>query len=134
MKALVVIAHGSRRVTSNQEVARLAQGLSQTAARNYPVVEAGFLEIARPSIPEAIRSCIERGASSVVVVPYFLAAGRHVVEDIPRIVKPVAERFPHVGIRISEHVGLSPSMPALILESADSQNGLFIDPGLEQAV
>ena len=134
MKALVVIAHGSRRVASNQEVVRLAQGLSQTAGKSYRIVEPGFLEIARPSIPEAIRSCIDKGATSVVVVPYFLAAGRHVVEDIPRIVKPVAERFPQVGIRISEHVGLSLSMPALILESADSQNGLFIDPGLEKAV
>lgn len=133
MQALVVIAHGSRRQASNQEVTNLALGLKKSAGKQYQIVEAGFLEIARPSIPEAIESCIESGATSVIVVPYFLAAGRHVVEDIPQIVRPVGERHPHVSIRISEHIGMSNSMPRLILDSASSQARPVIDPNLEKA-
>ena len=133
MQALVVIAHGSRRQASNQEVTNLALGLKKSAGKQYQIVEAGFLEIARPSIPEAIECCIESGATSVIVVPYFLAAGRHVVEDIPQIVRPVGERHPHVSIRISEHIGMSNSMPRLILDSASSQARPVIDPNLEKA-
>jgi len=133
MQALVVIAHGSRRQASNQEVTNLALGLKKSAGKQYQIVEAGFLEIARPSIPEAIESCIESGATSVIVVPYFLAAGRHVAEDIPQIVRPVGERHPHVSIRISEHIGMSNSMPRLILDSASSQARPVIDPNLEKA-
>lgn len=133
MQALVLIAHGSRRQASNQEVTNLALGLKKSAGKYYQIVEAGFLEIAKPSIPEAIESCIESGATSVIVVPYFLAAGRHVVEDIPQIVRPVGERHPHVSIRISEHIGMSNSMPRLILESASSQARPVIDPNLEKA-
>lgn len=133
MQALVLIAHGSRRQASNQEVTNLALGLKKSAGKHYQIVEAGFLEIARPSIPEAIESCIESGATSVIVVPYFLAAGRHVVEDIPQIVRPVGERHPHVSIRISEHIGMSNSMPRLILDSASSQARPVIDPNLEKA-
>lgn len=133
MQALVLIAHGSRRQASNQEVTNLALGLKKSAGKQYQIVEAGFLEIARPSIPEAIESCIESGATSVIVVPYFLAAGRHVVEDIPQIVRPVGERHPHVSIRISEHIGMSNSMPRLILDSASSQARPVIDPNLEKA-
>ena len=133
MQALVIIAHGSRRQASNWEVANLALGLKKSAGKHYQIVEAGFLEIAKPSIPEAIESCIESGATSVIVVPYFLAAGRHVAEDIPQIVRPVGERYPHVSIRISEHIGMSNSMPRLILDSASSQARPVIDPNLEKA-
>ena len=133
MQALVLIAHGSRRQASNQEVTNLALGLKKSAGKQYQIVEAGFLEIAKPSIPEAIESCIESGATSVIVVPYFLAAGRHVVEDIPQIVRPVGERHPHVSIRISEHIGMSDSMTLLILDSASSQARPVIDPNLEKA-
>ena len=133
MQALVIIAHGSRRQASNWEVANLALGLKKSAGKHYQIVEAGFLEIAKPSIPEAIESCIESGATSVIVVPYFLAAGRHVAEDIPQIVRPVGERHPHVSIRISEHIGMSNSMPRIILDSASSQARPVIDPNLEKA-
>ena len=133
MQALVLIAHGSRRQASNQEVTSIALGLKKSAGKHYQIVEAGFLEIAKPSIPEAIESCIESGATSVIVVPYFLAAGRHVAEDIPQIVRPVGERHPHVNIRISEHIGMSNSMPRLILDSASSQARPVIDPNLEKA-
>ena len=133
MQALVLIAHGSRRQASNQEVKDLAYRLQQVASDRYQLIEAGFLEIAEPPIPEAIEACIGSGATAVVVVPYFLAAGRHVAEDIPEIVKPVAERHPDVSIRISEHIGLSDFMTRLILDSADGHSAAVIDPDLEQA-
>jgi len=133
MQALVLIAHGSRREASNQEVINLVSALKQPASDRYQLVQAGFLELAKPSIPEAIESCIQSGATSVIVVPYFLAAGRHVVEDIPNIVQPVAEQYPGVGIHIAEHVGLSKIMIQLILDSADSVYKEAIDPTLTQA-
>jgi sirohydrochlorin ferrochelatase len=133
MQALVLIAHGSRRQASNQEVMQLASRLQQSAGDRYQLIEAGFLEIAEPSIPEAIETCIQSGATSIVVVPYFLAAGRHVAEDIPQIVKPVAEQHPQVTIRISEHIGMSDSMTRLILDSASSDSGPDIGAGMEQA-
>ena len=133
MQALVLIAHGSRRQASNQEVMDLASRLQQSAGDRYQLIEAGFLEIAEPSIPEAIETCIESGATAVVVVPYFLAAGRHVVEDIPKIVEPVAERHPQVTIRISEHIGMSDSMTRLILDSAGSDTAPVVGADMEQA-
>ena len=133
MQALVLIALGSRRQASNQEVLDLASRLRQPAGDRYQLIKAGFLEIAEPSIPEAIETCIQSGATSIVVVPYFLAAGRHVAEDIPHIVKPVAEQHPQVKIRISEHIGMSDSMTRLILDSASSDSAPVVDADMEQA-
>jgi len=133
MQALVLIAHGSRRQASNQEVLDLALRLRQPAGDRYQLIKAGFLEIAEPSIPEAIETCIKSGATSIVVVPYFLAAGRHVAEDIPHIVKPVAEQHPEVTIRISEHIGMSDSMTRLILDSASGDSRHVIGAVMGQA-
>ena len=133
MQALVLIAHGSRRQASNQEVLDLAMRLRQPAGDRYQLIKAGFLEIAEPSIPEAIETCIQSGATSIVVVPYFLAAGRHVAEDIPHIVPPVAAPPPQDTLRLSAHIGMSDSMTRLILDSASSDSAPVIDADMEQA-
>ena len=118
MHALVMIAHGSRRQASNHEVMDLSCRLQRSASDRFQLFETGFLEIANPSIPEAIESCIHKGATCITVVPYFLSAGRHVVEDIPGIIEPLAQKHKAVRIHVTEHVGASDSMVRLILESA----------------
>lgn len=132
MQALVLIAHGSRRQASNQEVQDLAERLRNTTTVGFSLIATGFLELATPSIPDAIESCIAAGATSVVVVPYFLAAGRHVADDIPRIVESVARQHSHVPIRISEHIGMSDAMIPLILASASGSRTDAAIPGLQQ--
>ena len=133
MQALVLIAHGSRRQASNEEVEQLASRLRDVASDRYPIIATGFLELASPTIPEAIESCIAAGATKVVVVPYFLAAGRHVVEDIPAFVDPVAEQHPHVQIRIADHIGLSDAMINVILDSASAPSPSSAAAGLQRS-
>ena len=87
MKALLLIAHGSRRKQSNDEVVELADTLKRTCSEHYPIIHAGFLEIAETLIPDGIRKCVEDGATSIIVLPYFLNSGNHVTEDIPKIVQ-----------------------------------------------
>ena len=118
MKSLLIIAHGSRRKESNEEVRALAGRISQLEKTGYDEVTAGFLEIAEPSIPDGLEACIKRGAKQVVVFPYFLAAGRHVVEDIPEEIEPVVARYPDVYVRIAPHLGMAAALPEIILDTA----------------
>ena len=39
-----------------------------------PIVEPAHMELAEPSIATAFARCVERGATTVVVFPYFLLA------------------------------------------------------------
>lgn len=114
MKALVLIAHGSRRQASNGEVIRLAREIARSIKSEYPIVQAGFLELAEPLIPETIDRCIQQGASEVVVIPYFLSAGRHVHEDIPAEVDKARAMHADVAITILPHIGGSVLMQNLI--------------------
>jgi len=116
MRALLVVAHGSRRDASNDEVRQLTDTLRALAGDEYAQVECAFLELAQPSIPDGIDCCIAEGASEVVILPYFLSAGRHVVSDIPKIVADSQARHPTVSLRIAPYLGRAPSLVNSLFE------------------
>jgi sirohydrochlorin ferrochelatase len=118
MKALLLVAHGSRRESSNQEVRDLAARLGERARDRFDRVDCAFLEIAEPLIPEGIQRCVDAGAHQVVVLPYFLSAGRHVVEDIPNDVAVKQVEHPGVDIRIAPYLGSADGVIDLLLASA----------------
>ena len=120
MKALVVVAHGSRREASNDEVRALAGRLGEMSGKEFDRVSAAFLELAEPLIPDGIVSAIDGGASEVVVLPYFLSAGRHVAEDIPAEVEKAVKLRPDANIRIAPYVGSMTGMGDLMLKTAAS--------------
>jgi sirohydrochlorin ferrochelatase len=120
MKALLLIAHGSRRQQSNDEVVLLAEKLKRHCAGEFDIVHAGFLELADVLIPDGIKKCVDDGASSIIVLPYFLNSGRHVVEDVPGIVDETRPKYQQIDIRVAPHLGASELMMDLLISSANS--------------
>ncbi|MEW8014080.1 MAG: cobalamin biosynthesis protein CbiX [Candidatus Sedimenticola endophacoides] len=114
--ALLLVAHGSRRDASNDEVREVARRLRALAGGRFSRVEAAFLELAEPPIPEGIAACCAAGARRVLVLPYFLSAGRHVVTDIPREVEQGRQRCPGVEVRLCGYLGGSDELPRLLLD------------------
>ena len=122
MKALLLIAHGSRRQASNDEVVSLAGVIAGEMKDEYPIVQAGFLEIVQPSITEAIDRCVQLGATEVFVIPFFLAKGRHVSEDVPGDVEQARQTHGDITITITPHIGASPKLKNLIQEIVESSD------------
>jgi sirohydrochlorin ferrochelatase len=120
MKALLLVAHGSRRKQSNDEVVELADRLKKNCSDQYGIIHAGFLELAETLIPDGIKKCVDDGATSIVVLPYFLNSGRHVVEDIPEIVEQTRAEYPGVDIKVAQHLGASELMMDLLIASANA--------------
>lgn len=120
MKALLLVAHGSRRQQSNDEVREIADKLRPHCSGQYDIIHAAFLELAEPLIPDGIKKCIDDGADEVLVLPYFLNSGRHVVEDIPEIVNDTKAHYPNVDIKITPHLGDSGLMMDLLVATANS--------------
>lgn len=115
MKFLLLVAHGSRRPQSNTEVEQVAAQLAGVAHGRFDGIQHAFLELAEPSIPDGIEACIAAGATEVTILPYFLAAGRHVTEDIPEIVAAKQAEHPDRTLRIAPYLGTSPELPELLL-------------------
>ncbi len=118
MKSLLLVAHGSRRTESNEEIERLTARITARAGDEFGIVEHAFLELAEPSIPDGIQRCLDRGASVVNVLPYFLARGTHVVEDIPEQVAIKQVEHPEADIRITDYLGTADEMADLLLRLA----------------
>lgn len=115
MKALLLVAHGSRREASNEEIRALTRRVAALAGADFGRVECAFLELAEPSIPDGIQRCIDAGADEVVVLPYFLSEGRHVAEDIPAEVRIKQDEHPEANIHIARYLGGADAIPELLL-------------------
>ena len=53
------------------------------------------------------------------MLPYFLSAGRHVIEDIPREVAGKQKEYPHVPIRLAPYLGSAEGITELLLGVAE---------------
>ena len=117
MKYALIIAHGSRRKASNDEVREVTRKFS-LQEHGFDQVNCAFLELDEPDIPQGLLNAIEEGATEIIVLPYFLSAGRHVSEDIPAQIAPVQDAHPQVKIKIAPYLGASLSIPEILLSQA----------------
>ena len=105
MKSLLLVAHGSRRVESNTEIGAVAAALQERLQNRFAATRHAFLELAEPSIPEAIDALVADGSGEILILPYFLSAGRHVYEDIPAIISAKKQQHAHVAITVAPYLG-----------------------------
>lgn len=118
MLGIIVIDHGSRRAEANARIEEIAAGVA--ARLPDAVVEFAHMELVEPTLAQAFERAVARGSDSIVIHPYFLAPGRHVVEDIPRLGKEAAAAHPGVRWRISEPTGRSPAIYDAVLECIET--------------
>lgn len=114
MKAVLLISHGSHSPKTKEEVIALIKRLKPLS--RVDIFEYAFLEIESPGIPEGIDRCIAQGATEVTVLLNFLNSGRHVNEDIPRIVSESKQKYPKVKFRITPPVGQHPKIDELFVD------------------
>ena len=120
MKALLLIAHGSRKQSSNDEVALLAERVKAQPSE-FEAVTHCFLELTEPRVPTAIDQLIADGAAEITILPYFLAAGYHVAEDLPKLLEEAKIKFPQTQFNMLEHLGAADLMPQWILQQTQGQ-------------
>jgi len=111
--SLLVAAHGTRSAEGSAMTRALVAAIA--AARPAVPVSLCFLDVAAPSLPEALD---QLGSAPVVVVPLLLSAGYHVQTDIPAV---VADR---PSVVVTPHLGPDPAIVAAVAERlAEVQDG-----------
>ncbi|GMV95534.1 MAG: hypothetical protein AMXMBFR82_53120 [Candidatus Hydrogenedentota bacterium] len=101
---VILVDHGSKFPAANEMLIDVAADFS--VATGITIVEPAHMEIAEPTLAQAFARCVEKGAQRVVVVPYFLAPGRHSTSDIPRMSAEAAEPFPNVSYTVAQPLGV----------------------------
>ncbi|MEM7207435.1 MAG: CbiX/SirB N-terminal domain-containing protein [Pseudomonadota bacterium] len=118
MHVLLVIAHGSRRCESNNEIRQFVKNIAQHGRNAFDSTRVAFLELAEPSIETAVDECVHDGASQITVVPYFLSAGYHVARDVPEILAAKQTQYAKVPINTKAYIGRSAEMIDLVIDAA----------------
>ena len=113
-KAVLLIAHGSRREAANLDLVKLAEMLREREL--FPIIEISYLELAEPTIPEGAARCIKAGANEVLMLPYFLSAGVHVQNDLEQYRGEFSVAYPETCFRLCPHLGLHPLMLEIVLD------------------
>ncbi len=121
--AILLIAHGSRQDSANQDLRELAARLAAQAT--YPIVEPCFLELAEPDLKAGGDKCAQLGATRVLMIPYFLSEGVHLRRDLTAARDELNRRHPHVQFRLGAPLGPHPLLDELVgerIRELDPQN------------
>ena len=114
---IVIFAHGSSVASANDAVRTVA---AQTATAGcFELVETAFLE-AHPTLREAVARLIERGATRVLVIPYFLTLGIHLQRDLPILIAEISSSYPDVSIKVTQPLDGHPALVQILLDRARS--------------
>ena len=114
--AILLFAHGSRIESANESVRKAAAELA--AAGSFAIVEACFLELGQPDLAGAAANVVDRGATEITVIPYFLTLGKHMERDLPRLIDGISVAHPNVEIRVTPPLEGHPALIQALLDRA----------------
>lgn len=106
MERIILIAHGSRREDAI-DLRLLAESLHRMI---HPIckdtcVKGAYLQFNQPNLKSTIDECVKEGADSIILHPFFLGSGMHVIHDIPEIIDRARQSFPHIRFVYTEPLG-----------------------------
>lgn len=90
----ILLAHGS----SDLNWSRTFEELAAPALARHNSSELAFMELSKPSLEDKVKEAKDQGAEKVLVLPLFLAEGRHLRKDVPAMLAEYEERY---GIKTS---------------------------------
>lgn len=120
MRALLLIDHGSRVPEANaslEGLARLVDAALRTRGDTTTPVGFAHMELAAPTVEDAMAGLRARGASHVTAVPCMLTAGKHATVDIPNLVRAAAGEL-GLSFDVAPPLGVHALLAELVLHRA----------------
>lgn len=116
---LVLLAHGSRDPEWRVPFEELRDGLAVELGPER--VRLAYMEMTAPTLRETVLEAATEGWDRLVVLPLFLATGRHMNVDVPRLVAEARTAAPGLEIvlrpAVGEHPGIFGVLHRLALEA-----------------
>ena len=118
---LVVFAHGSRVAAANAAVKRVAR--KAAGEGGFGLYSAAFLELAEPTLEDAVIALAAAGARCIVVTPYFLTMGLHLTRDFPKILDGIRARHPGLELKAAPPLDGHPALAGILVQRAGEALG-----------
>jgi sirohydrochlorin cobaltochelatase len=120
---LLIVGHGTRSAAGVAEFTRFVARVRTHAAGRIPAVGGGFIELARPSMADAVSRLTgsgETGSRPMVAVPLVLTAAGHGKGDIPAALAREAGRHPGLSYRYGRPLGPHPVLQDVLEARIDA--------------
>jgi len=107
-QGLILFGHGAR----DPRWADTLNAIAHRCRAMSPSLEVScaFLEFMTPDLAQAIDDMVLRGVTRIQVAPVFLAAGGHVLRDLPDRLREVSVRHPGLQLHVGAALGSVPSV------------------------
>ena len=116
LRGTILLAHGSRDPIWREPIEAVAERLRQLAPALH--VRCAYLEITAPDLPVCAAELAGLGVRSITIVPLFLGMGKHVRDDLPRLLAGLQERHPSILIALRPAIGEEAQMIELMARLA----------------
>ncbi len=113
-RALIILGHGSRAAGAARDMEEVALRLK--ARLDYEIVEICQMSGKGALFPEIFDRCMEQGAASVLVLPYFLHRGVHMLLDVPGMMKEKAAAYPGVKVVLGRNLGFDEALVDIMMK------------------
>ncbi|MET0542678.1 MAG: CbiX/SirB N-terminal domain-containing protein [Variovorax sp.] len=115
-RGIVLFAHGSRDARWREPVEAVARRISEREPD--VLVRCAYLELVEPDLPAAVAQLVSLGATHVRVVPMFLGIGKHLREDLPKLMAQSAATHAGIAITLQKAIGEEPAVIDLLARIA----------------
>ncbi len=120
MTGIAVFAHGSSVESANEAVRIVVREMARKMDGG-PLIEATFLEGGQPSLQGGVEKLLERGATRIVVVPYFLTVGLHLKRDLPALITQLREVHPQLtDVQVTDPLDGHPALAEILAARASA--------------
>ncbi|MDY0267589.1 sirohydrochlorin chelatase [Trichloromonas sp.] len=116
--AILLLGHGSRAAGANDALYAVAALVKDDTGA--AIVEVAFLAPHLTSIQEGIDRCVAQGAARVLLYPYFLYAGAHVLKDLPDEIAQARRRHPGLEMILGQPLGVHRKLAEIVRERIDA--------------
>jgi precorrin-8X/cobalt-precorrin-8 methylmutase len=114
---VIVLAHGSKVKSGNEGLFKVVEMLR--AMGKWDMVDACFLQLAKPGLSEGVKNIVEKGAEKIVVMPLLLFSGNHVLKDIPDEIENEKSKYPEVEFFYARNLGADERIAQIAADRID---------------
>jgi len=121
MKALILFSHGSLLCGAGEALDAHAKQLRQQ--NEWDMVAVGYMNYSEPTFAESIAECAARGATCIVVLPFFLVPGYFVTHSLPQQLESARAAHPALEFIVADALGFDTGLADALIASAQNPLG-----------
>lgn len=113
MKGILIVAHGSRKKTTE---ATFEQVVAMVKRKVDTIVETAYMEFSEQTIEKGLNRLLEKGVTQIRVIPYFLFSGMHLEQDIPEEIEKFLKNRSGLTIELGQPLGADPRLAEILVD------------------